>query len=279
MIHPYISLFKQNGNTKSGKTDYSHLAPEINLLWVQYSKKHDELSREKLLAHYSYLVRLVLSRMKVNLITHLDKDDMESAGIISLIQSLDRFDLNRGVKFETFAYRRIQGGILDYLRQIDYLSRSSRERVKKYKLVYEKLREKKGLPPHDDEIMREMHINEKELKQIYFEISCDNPISLEAGFEDNESDHESKSAYSRESDKEVPVLDQMIKTELINQVTEVIDKLPERDRLLISLYYYEDLTFKEIGDIFQVSESRICQMHTKVLCELQSQIQLTIGTK
>lgn len=241
--------------------------------WSHYVKFRDAKTKEILLTKYSYLVRYVLGRMKVSLVPYLDHDDLESAGIISLIQSLDRFDPTRGFRFETFAYRRIQGGILDYLRKIDFLSRSSRERIRKFKTAFERLTNQLGRSPSDEEIMAELNIDLDVLKQTYFELSCENPISLESkgGDSSDENDRMQFQDGGKDS-KEPAILDQLISKESVDQLARVIETLPERERNLISLYYYDDLTFKEIGTLFHVSESRICQMHTKTMLDIEEKL-------
>ncbi len=244
----------------------------LNHLWNHYVVHRDDKTRGELLVKYSYLVRHVLGRMKVGLVSHVDQDDLASAGTISLIQSLDRFDPNRGIKFETFAYHRIQGGILDYLRKIDYLSRSSRERIKKVRRAISVLRDKLDRAPTDDELMVEMKVTRDELKQIYFELNCEYPLSLESHV-DTINDEESEWVQEGAMDsKEVHVLEQLGKKEIAEHLSNAIQALPEREKMVISLYYYDDLTFKEIGALFNVSESRICQMHTKALLEIEAKL-------
>ncbi|MFN0118804.1 MAG: sigma-70 family RNA polymerase sigma factor [Elusimicrobiota bacterium] len=269
MSHTTAAVEKNNIE-KTGNPTRSLSTQELERCWSEYVKSRSPQLKETLLARYSYLVRYVLGRMKVSLVPNLDHDDLESAGIICLIQTLDRFDPSRGIKFETYAYQRIQGGILDYLRKMDFLSRSSRDRIKKFKVVLEKLTEKLGKTPSDDELMVAMKLDADGLKQVYFEMSCESPVSLESTGDFSDA---SEGTWNNDGGidlNEPEVFDQLIKKETAEILGQVIDSLPERDRNLISLYYYENLTFKEIGTILKVSESRICQMHSKALLDIES---------
>ncbi len=243
----------------------------LRQLWQHYLAHRDQASKNKILEKYAYLVRYIVSRMKIGLVPSLDKEDLESVGAIGLVKAMEKFDLSRNVKFETYAYRWVRGSVLDYLRKIDYLSRTFREKVKELKKAYNELKEKLQRDPTDEEIKGKLGIDQEELNRLYFEMAHSYTMPLEshsAGY-DNEED----TSWETLKDESQPEMLQMMeKQEMVRVLRDSIDRLPQKEKLVVSLYYYDDMTFKEIGDIMEVSESRVCQLHTKAMLNIQKEM-------
>lgn len=255
-------------------TPISNLPSAEQLLWQRFRVQNDVGAREALLLHYAYLVRFVIGRMKVRLVPTLDFDDLQSAGAIGLIKAVDRFDPEHGVKFETYAYRWIQGHVLDYVRQLDVLSRTSRDRVKKFKNGCRELRDQLGRDPSESELLAHLSLTPAELDLLYFEMGSTEVISLQATLHraDGEENGESREDFLADEREREPFV-VMARKELTEKLQRAIDELPTRERQVISLYYFEDLTLKEIGEVLGVSESRICQIHSKAVLDLQLRLE------
>lgn len=243
-------------------------------LWRAWHGERQMEAREKLLAHYAPMVRQIVGRLKVALLPMVDRDDLESAGAIGLVKALDRYDPSRPVKFETFAFRSVQGGALDYVRQLDVLSRTGRGRIKKLKKTRADLRENLGRDPLDEELAEALEMSIETLHQVYFQMSHNDwfPLHNTGSAEEGEED----STWETLADKaDVDGLKALERVELLDQLQAGIEHLPDKERLLVSLYYYDDLNFKEIGRVLGVTESRVCQMHAQAMLQLGAALQET----
>jgi len=241
-------------------------------LWAEYKKRGDRQIRDQLIVLYSPLVKYVAARVAVGLPQHVDGSDLVSYGIIGLIDAIDRFDPVRKVKFETYAIPRIKGAIIDELRAIDWVPRSVRSKARAVEQAYAALEASLLRTPSDTEVAAELGISEKELQEILRQISfvgvaaLDEVLSVGGDRGDratlgdtvpDATDGPSAMFEDKES-KEI--------------LTEAIKHLGDRERTVLSLYYYEGLTLAEIGDILGVTESRVCQIHTKAVLQLRARL-------
>ena len=234
-------------------------------LWERYSSARDEKTREKIEKRYLPLVKYVTARMAVSPPSGLDYDDLLSFGVFGLLDAIDRFETARGFSFQTFAVPRIRGAILDELRKYDWISRTGREKLQRLGKAMEKvLQEKGGLS--DGALMDALDMDEKEYRETLelssrsYIVSLDEVLSLEDG------------EVSREGiipDEREGAPDLLEDQEETARVAGALGKLPERERQIISLYYYERLTLREIGRVLGVTESRVSQIHGKALATLR----------
>jgi len=197
------------------------------------------------------------------------KEDLESAGITGLIQAMDSYDCSRNIKFNTFVYYRIRGSIIDYLRKIDQLPRKQRKNYGRVRQIIAQKSQELGREPSDQEIASELDMNIDDYHQLLSEVQQRNALSLDNNFnEDN-----SNSFYDVQADPEVETPDQNLeKKELIKTLQRKIGELTERDRLILTLYYYEDMTMSEIALLLELSEARISQIVGKLLIQLKQEL-------
>lgn len=238
-------------------------------VWVRFTRDKDPRAREEILAAHAPLVRHIVGRMKAALAAAADRDDLESAGAIGLIKALERFDPSRNVKFDTFAYRWIQGSVLDYLRQLDPLTRGGRRRVETYRAAVVALRDRLGRDPTDNELRHEMRLSAEEMRSLQWEVSHADAVSFDAGGDDEDDPRGNALVLD---DGGPDVLSALERRETIAQLRSAIEGLPEKERLVVSLYYQEELTLKEIGEVLGVSESRVCQIHTRAVKAMQGRL-------
>lgn len=237
-------------------------------LWEAYIESREPRLKEEIVKRFLPLVRYVASRMSVKFPTGLDFDDILSFGVLGLLDSIDRFEPERGFCFQTFAVPRIRGAILDELRRFDWISRSGREKLQKFEKTLENIAKTKG-SADDASLMRAMDMDEKSYKELLdiasrsYIVSLDDVLALEDGDMQREETIE---------DDMPSALDIMEQTEEVEQVAQALKKLPERECLLLSLYYYEGLTLKEIGRVLGVTESRVSQLHGRAITLLRAEI-------
>ncbi len=248
-------------NPSSSETNTS---TETQSLWDRYFRVHDLQAREEILALHAPLVRHIVGRMKAILVPQADRDDLESAGAVGLIRAFDRFDPSRNVKFDTFAYRWIQGSVLDHLRGLDPLGRGARRRVEAYRRFQTVLREDLGREPSQEEIRQAMNLSPETMRDLCWEVSHASSVSLDAVDGSSDAPHDLALASSME-DGGPPELEKLERREVLSQIRLVLDNLPEKEKMVLSLYYQEELTFKEIGTVLGVTESRACQIHTRAV--------------
>ena len=244
-------------------------------LWSKYEATHDPKIKEKLIIKYANLVKYVAGRLMISLPPSVESDDLESAGILGLIDAIDRFDLKYGVKFESYAIPRIKGSMLDELRKLDWIPRSIRSKTRILEKVMTKIENEKGAPATDDEIAERLHISLEEYFNMLKEVSSVSLLSLDSViFNDEGSKGELHEVIEKKDDEEP--YESISRDELKELIIRAIDDLPETERLVIALYYYEELTLKEIGQVLQLSESRISQIHTKTILSLRGKLKEAI---
>lgn len=235
--------------------------------------KGSQAAREALILKYAPLVKYVAGRISVGFPPNVEFDDLVSYGIFGLIDAVDKFEPERGIKFETYAISRIKGAILDGLRSNDWVPRSVRQKAKDLEKTCIELENNLGRYATDQEVAEAMQLSMAEFNQLLNEVSCTTLCSLDEYWMSRKFDDENvrmldlvENLESMDPEKQIEI------TELKIAMAEAIDALSERERLVITLYYYEGLTLKEIGAILNISESRVSQIHTKAVFRLRGRL-------
>ena len=243
-------------------------------LWRRYKTDGDPRVRERLVLAYSPLVKYVAGRLGSGLPAHVDEGDLVSYGLLGLIGAIERYDPARDIKFETYAISRIKGAIIDELRALDWVPRSVRARAREIERANVKLERKLQRAPTDEEIADELEIEVEDFQQSLIQISNSTIAALDELWTVSDSSGDQVSLLDTLPDPGSPdpakVMDA---TELKDRVADAIARLPEREKLVVALYYYENLTLREIGEVLGVTESRISQLHTKAVLRLKSRLQ------
>ncbi len=241
----------------------------VDELWKLYLQTGDVVYRERLIEHYLFLVKIALGRFIYTLPSYIGREDLESYGIIGLLQAFERYKPEKGLKFETYALSRIRGAVLDYLRSLDPMTRGQRKKFKEVMASWHQLQSEKGKEPTLEELSNEMGISIQDISWIIEQNRSGIFFSLEQekgedGRELGDDIADERSAFNPQE-----VLENK---ELIEYLGKIIDVLPERERLCISLYYYEGLTLKEIGQILGVGEPRVSQILSQTIIKLRSKM-------
>jgi RNA polymerase sigma factor FliA len=239
-------------------------------IWYRFKHQNDRRARDTLIDNYSYLVKITAGRIAGGVPPSLDREDLISAGVIGLIRAVDQFDASREVKFETYAIALIRGAILELLRGEDWAPRSVRDKIKSLERTYASVESRLGRPGTDEEVAGELGLKVDQLHKMLSEVAQASVLSLD------------EMLFSSEPDASLRVVDTVEDTSGTGNTTAAVEKrerrqalqvavkrLPEREHLVLSLYYYEGLTFKEIGKILKVSESRVFQLHQQAMMRLR----------
>ncbi len=238
---------------------------EREKLWEDYQKNPQAELREKIIIEYAPLVKVVAGRLSMYLGYNVEYEDLVSYGIFGLIDAIDKFDLKKDVKFETYASLRIRGSILDQIRKMDWIPRTVRQKRKKIEEAIRQIETRTGKNATDEEIARELGIEETELNDWQVQLNVTNVVSLNEFLEqggDTVMDAKGNSQFVQPEDF-------IQQEELKKFLKESMDLLTEKERNVICLYYYDDMTLKEISNILEVSESRVSQLHTKALMKMR----------
>lgn len=242
---------------------------ELERLWRRFRATRDPGLREQLILQYAPLVKYVIGRTAVSLPGLLSNEDILSYGTIGLIQAVDRFDPTQGVKFETYAIRRIRGSIIDAIRSLHPLSRDANRRARELEQAYDRLTQQLGRIPEEQEVADYLGLNLADFRMVLVEASA-TFVSLETPLGDL-GDGERLALIDQIADERtVDVAEQLDHQELLGLLVRAIEALPERDRLVINLYYYEELTLREISEVLGVSTSRVSQLHAAAVLKLRS---------
>ncbi len=240
--------------------------------WTQYRKYGTPEIRQRLLSKYVPLVRNVASRMAMGFPRSVELSDLINTGVIGLVEAFGNFDPDRGVKFETYAVPRIRGAILDELRALDWVPRSTRAKAREIDRAMASLENELGRLPEKTELARELKISIKELHAALDDVSSTSILSLD------------EVIYREDDNRQVPrietvmdhtshsILGEIEKGELRSFLVVAIDRLTKQEKLVIALYYYEELTLKEIGEVMSISESRVSQIHTRAVMKLRGMV-------
>lgn len=242
---------------------------ELERLWRRFRATRDPGLREQLILQYAPLVKYVIGRTAVSLPGLLSNEDILSYGTIGLIQAVDRFDPTQGVKFETYAIRRIRGSIIDAIRSLHPLSRDANRRARELEQAYDRLTQQLGRMPEEQEVADYLGLNLADFRMVLVEASA-TFVSLETPLGDV-GDGERLALIDQIADERtVDVAEQLDHQQLLGHLVRAIEALPERDRLIINLYYYEELTLREISEVLGVSTSRVSQLHAAAVLKLRS---------
>ncbi|MEK8024147.1 MAG: RNA polymerase sigma factor WhiG [Candidatus Hydrogenedentota bacterium] len=241
-------------------------------IWSLYTSSGDIEARNGLIERYAPLVKYVAGRMAVNMPPQVEFDDLVSYGIFGLIDAIEKYEPSRGFKFKTYATTRIRGGIIDELRALDWIPRSVRQKSRQLQQVYADLENKLGRAATDDEVAKELGITQSEFDQLVTDVSGTAVISLDdvwhVGSDDDEIQIGDTIAGSEKDHPNFKIEREEVKQTLI----EAIKALPPREKEVIALYYYEELTLKEIGLVLGVTESRVSQLHSKAIFRLKAKL-------
>jgi RNA polymerase sigma factor FliA len=248
-------------------------AIELRDLWRRYKTSGDEDARERLVVAYSPLVKYVAGRMAAGLPAHVEEGDLISYGLVGLISAIERFELEREIKFETYAITRIKGAIIDELRSLDWVPRSVRARAREIERANAKLESRLQRAPSDEEMAAELGMDVAGFQEALLQISTSTIAALDELWTVGDSSGDAVSLLDTLQDPDAPdpaaALDQ---SDLKDRVADAIARLPEREKLVVALYYYENLTLREIGEVLGVTESRVSQLHTKAVLRLRSKL-------
>ena len=244
---------------------------ELQDLWSEYKASTSSTSRDALIVHYSPLVKYVAGRVAVGLPQNVEQSDLVSYGMFGLIDAIDKFEPDRGFKFETYAISRIKGAILDELRSIDWVPRSVRAKVRQIEKAYAKLESRHHRPPSDDELAAELRWTHEQLQQALTQISTVGLAALDEILSVGGDRGEAITLGDTIADTSTHgPMGAFEITETRQLLAQAINGLPEREKIVLTLYYYESLTLQEIGRVLGVTESRVCQIHTKAVLHLRS---------
>jgi len=246
----------------------------IGEIWVRFVATRDPLLRDELITTYAPLVRFVVSRLGIPPSCMLDADDLLSCGTIGLINAIDRYDPARGSRFESFASARIRGAVIDHLRSLNWLPRTAMARIRQIEYAIANLEQRLGRPPVEEEIAAEANVSPARYRQMLQEAGTI-VLSLDAPLGPLAQEEGLMSLADLLEDERSPEPDALVEMqELIALLHMALDELPERERLLLALYYREELTMKEISKIMNVSESRICQLHIQAILRLRNALDI-----
>ncbi len=243
----------------------------IRTLWADYKASGSRVSRDRLIVHYSPLVKFVAGRVSTGLPQNIDQADLVSYGIFGLIDAIDKFDTDRAIKFETYAITRIKGAIIDELRSIDWVPRSVRSKARNVEKAYTQLEGELRRTPSDIEVADRMGISEADLQQIFAQVSFVGIVALDEVLGGGERGESTTLGDTIPDRGEGPVA--AFEVEEMKQIlAQAINRLGDREKVVLTLYYYEGLTLNEIGSVLGVTESRVCQIHTKAVLQLRAKM-------
>jgi RNA polymerase sigma factor FliA len=241
-------------------------------VWESYKRTLDSVTRDRLLNQYLPLVKNVASRMALGFPKSVELNDLVNTGVIGLIEAFNNFDPARGVKFETYAVPRIRGAILDELRALDWIPRSTRAKSREIDRATTKLENELGRSPSDSELAKKLNVSTDELLSTLGDVSSTTLLSLDELISREDDNRQVPRIETVENAAADNILSDMERNELRAFLVNSISGLTEQERLVIALYYYEELTLKEIGEVMLISESRVSQIHTKAVFRLRAMI-------
>jgi RNA polymerase sigma factor FliA len=249
----------------------SDAEPDITQLWEEYKRTGARDARDQLIVHYSPLVKYVAGRVASGLPQNVEQADLVSYGIFGLIDAIDKYQPERGFKFETYAIARIKGNILDELRSIDWVPRSVRAKARALERAYSKLEGELHRTPTEAELAEELDLTDDQLQTTLSQISFTGLVALDEMISGSDRGEGATLGDTLADAGEGPVAAYEVE-EMRQILADAIRRLPERERDVLSLYYYEGLTLAEIGSILGVTESRVCQIHTKAVIQLRARL-------
>lgn len=242
--------------------------PEINKYWHQFENdRNNKELRDKLIIQYIYLVKYVSGRLRISLPATISTEDISSYGIEGLIDAVEKFIPSRGVRFETYALLRIRGAIIDRIRSLDWIPRGAQKRYKQIQAIIAQYQSKTGRNPTTEEIAKELEISKEKVEASLVEMESNTLVSI---YEKKDSTTDGIELIDTIQDKKAddPLL-QLENRDVKNELSRALSNLPERERIILALYYHENMTLKEIGSTLNISESRVCQLHAQAIMKLR----------
>lgn len=246
---------------------------DLDSLWAQYRATGNQTFKDRLLVEYSGLVKFIAQRVAMNLPPSVELDDLVSAGIMGLIKAVEGFEPERGLKFETFATHKVRGAILDELRAMDWVPRSVRQKNRSLQKAYAELENQLGRMPYDDEVAAHLGLSSEEFEEMLSDVAPATILSLEEALPDRGDDSKSMSLLDTIEDPQgTNPLKEIGYQEMKRILKDAIGQLPEKEKLVVALYHYEELTLKEIGEVLGLTESRVSQIHSKAMLKLRAKL-------
>ena len=252
---------------------------DTQTLWLEYTRTRDRAVRDRLILTYAPLVKFVAGRLGSGLPAHVDEGDLVSYGLLGLIGAIERFDPQREIKFETYAIARIKGAIIDELRALDWVPRSVRSRAREIERAMGELERRLHRAPTDEEIAAKLGIAVADLEESLMEISRSSIAALDELWTVSAGGDQIALIDTIEDTQGPEPQSALAQTEMREALGEAIARLPEREKLVVTLYYYEELTLREIGEVLGVTESRVSQLHTKAILRLKARLGGVAGVR
>ncbi|NQU08982.1 MAG: FliA/WhiG family RNA polymerase sigma factor [Candidatus Abyssubacteria bacterium] len=244
-------------------------------LWKEHKEQGSAEAKNKIIVHYLGLVRIIAGRMAMNSPPQVEKDDLIGWGVLGLLDAVDKFDPGQRASFETYASTRIRGAIIDQIRSLDWAPRSLRRKARQMSQASAKLKEKLGREPTEGELAGEMGMTDTELFELTTEIHGAYILSLDARMFEHAETGETTLGHITINTAGLSPEESAEKKEMEQSLVEAIEKLSINEQHVITLYYYDELTLKEIGEVLGLSESRICQIHRAVIRKLKQSLKLS----
>ena len=239
-------------------------------MWKRYKRTKSLEQREEIIKKYLYLVKYVAGRVAIGLPPNVDFNDLVSYGILGLLDAINKYDVSQGNKFETYAVSRVRGSIMDELRKLDWAPRLLRKKAREIDRKCKELEEKYGRSASDDEVAQALNISQAELNSVYSDLNSTTFLSLDEVWQNDDGNKPISRLQTVEDCLITNQFHYLQQAEVKAILAQAINQLPEKEKLVVVLYYYENLTLREIGEILDVSESRVCQIHTKVVTRMRA---------
>ncbi len=245
--------------------------------WRNFKVYGDMESREQIIRHYAHLIKLTVARVVPYPPAGMEWEDLYSHGAIGLIRAVDTYDPTRNVKFETYAIALIRGAVLEALRSEDWVPRSARDKLRALERAWVQLEAQLGRPPTEEETAEAMGISLEEYRQLLIDYARTNLISLDSCLVNGDEDNENGNSLAEVLTAYEDPYEELMEREQMRALQQAIESLSEREQRVIQLYYYEGLTFKEIGQVLGISESRVYQLHTRAIARMREQLCNALG--
>ncbi len=276
---------KQQKNSRGTESARRKQAPgrsatdvDPDKLWADYKETHTPEAREKVILHYAPLVKYVAGRVSTGLPPSVEFGDLVSYGVFGLLDAIEKFDPSRGIKFETYAIARIKGAIIDELRAEDWVPRSVRFKAREIERVYMALESELRRIPTDEEVAEKLGVAVEEYLNLLNKMSLISLVALDELWTVSGDKPDKISLADIVEDVKVKDPSKTFEIEEMKDIiADAINRLPERERIVVTLYYFEGLTMREIGEVLTVTESRVCQMHTKAILRLRARLGSALG--
>lgn len=247
---------------------------DVNALWAEYRQTGSKAAKDKLLAEYAGMVKYIAQRLAISLPPSVELADLAGSGVMGLIKAVESFEPERGLKFETFATHKIRGAILDELRSLDWVPRSVRQKARSIRKAYSELEARLGRLPYDDEVAGHLGVTLAEFEDMLSEVAPVTVLSLEDAMRETGEEGRALSLTDTLADPQsLNPLKELGFQETKRILKDTLQQLPEKERLVIALYHYEELTLKEIGEVLNLTESRVSQIHSKAMLKLRAKVQ------